>query len=197
MTAISIPAAIPYTERVYRPGQAIIDGLRPSDTFYILTSGTADVIYRHVDGETFCVYRYQAPDFFGEVEVLTDLNQPLPVVAAERCVVRAIKCQDARRWLRQDQDFSFFVMRRLCEKLYDNMSKWADQRFLSQRQRLLAAYRCAVRDDRLDSLTKADLCQQLGMPLRSLNRVIAQCTDVATYSRHHFHAATKGGARGR
>jgi len=181
-----IPDGVVYAERSYRRGEYILSDLEESDSLYILRSGAADVVFRNIDGENLRIYRYEAPDFFGEVELLTDHHQPLPVVAVGDCRVSVIQSAEAMKWLKADFPFCLHMMRRLCEKMYDDMYSRTDQRFLTQKQRLLKAYKRHPERGELKTLTKQALCEELGIPLRSLNRVIAQCSDTVTYKNKHF-----------
>ncbi len=155
-------------------------------------------MFRNIDGENLRIYRYEAPDFFGEVELLTDYRQPLPIIAVEDCRVSVISAEETMKWLRTDFSFCLHVMRRLCEKMYDDMYSRTDQRFLTQKQRLLKAYQVYAGRNELETLTKQTLCEELGIPLRSLNRIIAQCSDTVVYEKKRFRAVKrlKGEPRG-
>lgn len=181
-----IPDGIAYFERTFRRGEAILSDLEESDSLYILRSGAADVVFRNIDGENLRIYRYEAPDFFGEVELLTGYHQPMPVVAVDDCRVDVVPAVAAMKWLKEDFPFCLHMMRRLCEKMYDDMYSRTDQRFLTQKQRLLKAYERYAAKNELQTLTKQTLSEELGIPMRSLNRVIAQCADTVAYENKHF-----------
>jgi len=183
-----IPDEIAHTERSFRRGESILSDLEENDSLYLLQSGAADVVFRNIDGENLRIYRYEAPDFFGEVELLTDYRQPLPIIAVEDCRVSVISAEETMKWLRTDFSFCLHVMRRLCEKMYDDMYSRTDQRFLTQKQRLLKAYQVYAGRNELETLTKQTLCEELGIPLRSLNRIIAQCSDTVVYEKKRFRA---------
>lgn len=180
------PPPVPYRELVFPAGSSILSGLEESDSLFLLTAGTADVLYWGLDGESMRIYRYTAPDLFGEVELLTGRRQPLPIEAAEDCTVLRVAREEALRWLEMDFSFCRSLLERLCEKLYDNMYCRTEQRYLTQRQRYLLAIQRHDRAGTLHALTKASLCQELGVPLRSLNRVIAQCWDQVCFEKGRF-----------
>ncbi len=182
-----IPDGIAYTERTFRHGEYILSDLEESDSLYILRSGAADVVFRNIDGENLRIYRYEALDFFGEVELLTDCHQPLPVVAVGDCRVVIVSATEAMKWLKADFPFCLHMMRRLCEKMYDDMYGRTDQRFLTQKQRLMKAYERHAMKNELQTLTKQALSEEIGAPMRSLNRIIAQCSDTVKYENKHFH----------
>jgi len=188
-----IPEGIVYTKRAFRHGEYILSDLAENDSLYLLKSGAADVVFRNIDGENLRIYRYEAPDFFGEVELLTDYRQPLPIIAVGDCSVIVVSAQEAMKWLQSDFSFCLHMMRRLCEKMYDGMYSRIDQRFLTQKQRLLKVYETYRSRNELETLTKQALCDELGIPLRSLNRVIAQCSDTVVYEKKHFRAVRPTG----
>lgn len=185
----TVPKDLRCSHRTFGSGEYILNGLEENNSLYLLTEGSADVVFRYEDGEDIRVYRYTAPDFFGEIELLSDRRQPLPVIAAAECRVAVIPKQDALIWLRRDFEFAQYVMKRLCEKMYDNMYKRTELRFMTQRQRLLLSLMRHRSAGDLERLSKSELCAELGIPLRSLNRVIAQCADKVVYKNKHFHSA--------
>ena len=181
-----LPPPVSYREESFPAGSDILSGLDSNDSLFLLTAGVADVIYWGLDGESMRIYRYRAPDLFGEVELLTGRSQPLPVVAAEDCTVLRIQRGEALRWMERDFSFCRGLMERLCEKLYDNMYCRTEQRYLTQRQRYLLAIKRHARQGTLSAVTKASLCQELAIPLRSLNRVVAQCREQVRYEKGKF-----------
>ncbi|HUM84924.1 MAG TPA: Crp/Fnr family transcriptional regulator [Lachnospiraceae bacterium] len=184
-----IPPEIRYVKKRFRKGDYIFTGNEENINFYLLMSGSANVIYNAADGGALQIEHFTAPDFFGEIELLTDRREPLPIVASENCETWILSKEETMKWLRKDFDFCLRIMQRLCQKLYACTFRETERHFLPIRERLLLIFRQYERSGSLDSLTKADLCEQLGIPIRSLNRVIAQCSDVMVYEHKHFRKA--------
>ena len=103
---------------------------------------------------------------------------PLPIVAADNCETLVLARAEATRWLNEDLSFCHYIMKRMAEKFYRTVFIRAEGHFLTIRQRLLLTYNRYKAEGRLNELTKQELCEELGVPIRSLNRVIAQCSDV-------------------
>jgi CRP-like cAMP-binding protein len=183
-----IPSDVHYIRKRFKKGEFIFSGRETAVYFYLLVSGSANVVYPDREGEILQIAHFTAPDFFGEIELLTDNHEPLPVVASETCETLILSHADAMRWLKTDFTFCHYVLKRLAQKLYDCTYHRAERHFLPIRQRLLLVFSRYKAEGKLDTLTKSILCEEIGVPIRSLNRVIAQCSDVMIYEHKHFHA---------
>ena len=172
-----LPEDIHFQAFSFPKGSYILSDLEENNYFFILTDGAADVMYFGPDGESMRIYRYHPVDFFGEIEMLTEQRQPMPVIAAEDCRVLRLSHAEVLRWMERDFCFCRHILSRMCEKLLCGMTGRTQMRYLTQRQRYLLAMDSHVKAGDLALLTKETLCQELSIPLRSLNRIIAQCTD--------------------
>lgn len=185
MDTVSIPQDIGYKRVLYRKGSEILWG-PDNESLFILEEGTADVIFYGDDDETMRIYRYKAPDIFGEVEVLTDRRSQLEITAVTDCVICKISRDEALRWMEKDFSFSLHIMQRLCEKLMEDTDKQLRLKFRNSRERYLESMLRHAEDGSLNELTKIQLCEELCIPLRSLNRAIAQCRDRFIFKDGHF-----------
>lgn len=186
MDTISIPNNIKYDHILYKSGSEILWGLDENDSLFFLEKGTADVNFRGIDGESMRIFRYKAPDFWGEVEVLTNCHSQLLITAVEDCWVCRIPQNEALKWMEQDFQFCLRVMHRLCEKLMADTDSRIRLRFHNSRQRYLAVMAQYNKEGTLKQLKKEHLCEELGIPLRSLNRIVAQCTNQYIFHDGHF-----------
>jgi len=187
----NIPSDVFYVKKKYKAGEFIFSGYEENPNFYLLTSGSVNVMYLDQRGDVLQLERLTAPDFFGEIELLSDHHVPLPIVAADNCETLVLARAEATRWLNEDLSFCHYIMKRMAEKFYRTVFIRAEGHFLTIRQRLLLTYNRYKAEGRLNELTKQELCEELGVPIRSLNRVIAQCSDVMIYEHKHFRPAKK------
>jgi CRP-like cAMP-binding protein len=67
----------------YRPGEVIIRQGEPAETFYILTSGRAEVIRRYASGVETTIDWREPGEYFGEIGLLHDRPRTATVRAAE------------------------------------------------------------------------------------------------------------------
>lgn len=186
---LRVPPGIPSRRVEYPAGAEVLWGMEENSSLLLLEAGTVDLVFCGPEGESLRIFRYTAPDLLGEVEVLTDRRQQLQIVAVEPSVLIEVPRAGALRWMEQDFSFCLQVMRRLCEKLMDDTGSRIDCRYRTCRERYLAAMAEHCRRGTLAGLTKAELCEELGVPLRSLNRVIAQCADRYRFYKGRFWAA--------
>lgn len=181
-----LPRDLPAQELRFSKGEHILSDLEENRYFFLLLEGAADVMYFGSEGEAMRIYRYLPVDFFGEIEMLTDHRQPLPVIAAQDCRVLRVPHRDVLAWLERDSAAARRMMERMCEKLLFSVTGRTQARYLTQRQRYLLAMEAYKKEGGLEELTKEALCQELSIPLRSLNRIVAQCSDQFVFSERHF-----------
>ena len=193
---LSPPADLPRVEKQFRRGQIILEPTRENSFFHILIAGEADVCYQSENGEVLSMYTYRAADFFGEIELLSDRRQPLLVRARSDCRVLLLHRDALLEWLHRDFAFTRAVLKRLCEKLLEGSQARARLTLLPIRERYLLAVRRHRDMGDLDRLTKAQLCEELGVPLRSLNRVAAGCRGLVEYRGKRFYALPQLGDDG-
>lgn len=170
---LSPPADLPRVEKQFRRGQIILEPTRENSFFHILIAGEADVCYQSENGEVLSMYTYRAADFFGE-----DRTAVRPAAAAagagpQRLPGAAAAPGRPAGMAHRDFAFTRAVLKRLCEKLLEGSQARARLTLLPIRERYLLAVRRHRDMGDLDRLTKAQLCEELGVPLRSLNRVAA------------------------
>ncbi len=176
-------------KRLFKKGESILTGEEKNSSIFVLSKGAADVMYYGPDGDVMRIYRYEAPDFFGELELFGDSAIPMPVVAASDCLVTVVPHERALAALEKDFDACLFVMKRLSEKLLNGMAGRIQLNRLTGRRRHLLAMDAHRARGELHTLCKADLCEELGMPLRSLNRIIAQCVGRYIFENGRFKEA--------
>ena len=183
---LQIPPDIRCTEKTFRRGEVMLDPCAENQFLYLLTSGEATVYYQTENGEILAIYAYHPVDFFGELELLSDRKLPTLVRARTDCRVTLVHRDEVLRWLKQDFSFTQLVLRRLCEKVVEGSNERMRLSLLTIRQRYLLAIRRHEEAGDLTKLTKAKLCEEVGAPLRSLNRVIAQCGGEVRYENRRF-----------
>ena len=183
---LQIPPGIRFTEKSYRRGEVMLDPCVENQFLYLLTSGEATVYYQAENGEILAIYAYHPVDFFGELELLSNRKLPTLVRARTDCRVTLVHRDEVLRWLKQDFSFTQLVLRRLCEKVVEGSDERMRLSLLTIRQRYLLAIRRHQEAGDLATLTKTQLCEEVGAPVRSLNRVIAQCSAEVQYKKRRF-----------
>ena len=108
------------------------------------------------------------------------------VRATTDCTVYLVAKRDFLQWLKEDPGFSFFLLKRMSEKLLDNSDRMTRLSLLTMRERyLLSIYNHHHACD-LDSLSKARIAEEICAPIRSLNRLVAENRELVSYGASGF-----------
>ena len=92
-------------------------------------------------------------------------------------------------WMREDHRFSEFLLRHMALKIAENSDHYIRSASMDLKSRVL---HCLYRHKQLGSLsvlTKEQLMSEVCTPLRSLNRILAQCREegLVKYETHRFY----------
>ncbi len=164
-------------ERTYRRGEHIIYPQEQNNTFYILKEGEAEVRYTSYDGVTKMLFRYEGDTCFGELEIFNNKIEPLEIVAVRESLVLSIEKDHLIQWMKRDFSVTEFLMSQLSEKLIDSSERVLRLSLLSIKERIVYHIYTHLTMGVLGDLTKADLCQLVGVPIRSLNRSLVECKE--------------------
>ena len=182
-----IPEWVKMVEHKHKSGQLILEPFGENHHLYILAEGSATVYNYGLKGEVLNVYDYDAVDYFGEVELLCGRRYPLMVQAKTNCTTLMITQADFFAWLRQDVDFSLYIMRRLSEKLLDSSDKLVRFSMMDLRQRYLITIYSHNQAGMLPTVTKTQVAEEICTPMRSLNRMVAQNLDLVGFKNKMFY----------
>jgi protein phosphatase len=93
-------------------GQTLIQEGRPSDTFYVLLSGEAEIIR---GGRT--VDTMRAGDFFGEISMLDRGPATATVVTSQPCQLMVLSHAQFRDAIKGNESLAMKVMAAMAERL--------------------------------------------------------------------------------
>ena len=181
-----IPAGVHYVEKNYQNGDYIIEPTEENHFLYILVAGRAGVYNECADGESVLLYEYRAVDFFGEFEIFTDIRTPMTVKAKSDCSVYMVERSEVLKWLQLDFEFTLFFLNRICMKTLDLSYEHIRVSKLSIRERYVYSIKSHFDRGDLPQLTKERLVEEVKTPIRSLNRIIAECSDFITFEHREF-----------
>ncbi len=163
--------------KYYSAGTQIISATGVSKTYlYIITSGIAEVFKESTCGTVINVNTFSAGDVFGEVEIFSPDFKPYNVHTKTDCCIILVKKEAVFQWMREVFDFDLFLCEMLTRRMYitsDSMSRIA---LLPIKERVLGCISSHYLSGTLKELTKDELVSQVRAPLRSINRVIMECT---------------------
>ena len=181
-----IPTNIKYIERIYPKKSTIISPLEKNNSLYILVSGIATVFYEGKNGEVLNVYEYKAGEFFGELEILSDRNEPLHVITKTDCVIKILTKENVLKWMKEDFNFNLYLINGICNKLLDDSDELVKLSLMNIKQRYFCSIERHSKIDNLENLTKQQLCDEVKAPLRSINRIIKENKNVIYYKNKKF-----------
>lgn len=194
----SAPASIKeqFKYKYYDGGTQIISATGVSKVYlYIISSGVAEVFKESTCGSVISVNTFSAGDVFGEVEIFSPDFKPYNVHAKTDCCIILVKKETVLQWMHEVFDLNLFLCEMLTRRMYitsDSMSRIA---LLPIKERVLGCIASHYLNGTMPELTKDELVSQVRAPLRSINRVIKECTQAGLidYKNKQFYLKDKKG----
>lgn len=144
---------------------------------YILIKGRAEVYSQSYSGSFISLYLFESYSCFGEVEIFNNKFKTLGVIAKTDCETISINKNVVIEWLQVDINFTLYLIEQLSEKLIYSTNTTAKLSLLTVKERVFDSIYIHYKIGDLDQLTKERLSSEVCVPMRSLNRSIAQCID--------------------
>jgi len=173
----NIPKNIAGARTSFKRGEMVYTLSDRGAFVHILISGKTICQMDKVDGSFMPICVYEPYSLFGEVEIFSPDAESAYIEALTDCVTVRIDRLNFLKWLKQDFDFSVFIMKQLSDKLLGQSKRTAEFVMLSVKDRVLAVMENYHRNDCLDQLTKEKLCCGVSAPLRSVNRALRLLTE--------------------
>lgn len=161
--------------RKHSNGSSIILPAEKNNYLYILIHGSADVIMQSYSGTAITLNTYEAYSCFGEVELFNESAITFNIQSRTLCKTISVPKNNVFEWMQLDFNFTKYLIKQLADKLLKNTNSVANLSLLSVKDRLLnnIYYHYSIGD--LSNVTKQVLSSETCIPLRSLNRSIAEC----------------------
>lgn len=174
--------------RKHKKGSSILYPDEGNDFLYILTAGRADVILLNTAGSVVTMHAYAACSCFGELELFKRDAKTFDVICQTECETISLHRDYVYEWMKADFEFTKCIMAQLAEKLVKTSQALARLSLLSVKERLMHCVYMHHLSGNLLRLTKAAACAQTCIPLRSLNRALAECAaqGLIVYSKKQF-----------
>ncbi|MFB4169072.1 Crp/Fnr family transcriptional regulator [Virgibacillus sp. JSM 102003] len=161
--------------RKYQKGSFIIHPFEDNNYLYILVTGSAEVFRQSLNGSMVTLYRYHSYSSFGEVEIFNNDIKTLSVTAKTNCETIALHKTMVYKWMRQDFNFTTYLMEHLAAKLITSSDTVVKLSLLTVKDRILYSIHGHYKIGDLETLTKHALSSEVCVPIRSVNRSISQC----------------------
>lgn len=175
--------------RRHRKGSSILYPGEENNYLYILIKGAANVVIQNISGVGLVLYTYNAYSCFGELELFNKNIKTFGVVSHTDCETIIIHKEQIFEWMKADFEFTKFLIEQLTEKLFKSSQKLTSISLLSVNDRLLYCIYTHFRLGDLATLTKQDVYSETFIPIRSINRSIAECKKENYFEFHmkQFH----------
>lgn len=164
-----------FVYRKHGKHSSIIFPNEKNNYLYILISGNADVIIQNSNGMVSSLYNYSAYSCFGELELFNENTKTFDVVCLTNCETISVRKDFVFQWMQYDFEFTKYIIEQLTEKLLKNSQALTNLSLLNTKDRLLSCIYAHSFIGDLSRITKAEVCSETFIPLRSLNRSIAEC----------------------
>ena len=128
-------------------------------------------------GSYISLYLFESYSCFGEVEIFNNQFKTLGVIAKSDCETISINKNAVIEWIKADINFTLYLIEQLSEKLIHSTNTTAKLSLLTVKDRVLDSIYIHYKIGDLDRMTKEKLSYEVCVPMRSLNRAIAQCID--------------------
>jgi CRP-like cAMP-binding protein len=177
----SFPCGAPVFPVSLDLGDALIREGDPCKRVYLLLHGRVSVIISRPRFSSYTVTDFRPFEFFGEYELLAGRDRYLAEVrAASPCRFLAFPAQTYFQWVKSDPEFFFGRVRSILGTLLDQTVNERTRHFLDASGRVIQVllHACDIRrepqeDIRLD-VTRAEIAEQTGCSVRTVNRVIRE-----------------------
>lgn len=166
-----------FIHKSHKKGTSILFPGESNNYLYILVKGTANVMVQSVSGTSLFIYGYKAYSCFGDLELFNNRARTFDVVCSSDCETIILHKEKVFEWMRIDFEFTKFIIEQLTEKILSTSEKLTSLSLLSVSNRLLYCIYTHYKFGDLETLNKEIVCAETSIPLRSLNRSIADCKD--------------------
>ncbi len=161
----------------HNKGSSIVLPDEANDYLYILIKGRAEVYSQSYSGSYISLYLFESYSCFGEVEIFNNQFKTLGVIAKSDCETISINKNAVIEWIKADINFTLYLIEQLSEKLIHSTNTTAKLSLLTVKDRVLDSIYIHYKIGDLGRMTKEKLSYEVCVPMRSLNRAIAQCID--------------------
>ncbi|SAI60975.1 Crp/Fnr family transcriptional regulator [Enterobacter bugandensis] len=164
-----------FLKKTYKTGDYVIRQGACNDHLCFLLRGEVEVMQVTHEGSEFLIKQLHAQDVFGELEIFDKAFKTNAVIAITACEVVKIAREYVFEWMKLDPTLSKYLFSIIVERYVQTCTRFDHLSSLTIRQRLLLSIDRHLKKGDLEKMKKCRLMQEVGVPRRSLNRVLAEC----------------------
>ena len=157
-------------------GDTIIFAEKENDYVHFLIEGSAEAYILNLNGSVTTIYIYESGSFFGEIEQFYHGKKPVTIKAMTHCVLEVMHKDDFLKWMSKDFEVTKYIIKEIAHKLITSAEFIEHISQLTVKERMLRCIAVHHVNGTLNDLTKDLLSKEVNAPIRSINRIIAECT---------------------
>ena len=161
-----------FTMQHYQPEQTVIQQGKYISFVYIIASGIAKCYLSEDNGRDFIQEFFSKGELFGEIEVIHGNLSFCSVEAITDLQVLQIKGENFRKLLKTDGKFNELILKSVANKVRYKAIRHGYNQSHALEDNLLRLIK--EFPDLLQSISKQDIANYLGITLRSLNRTLSE-----------------------
>jgi len=162
----------------FSPGDYVVGSFTYVSYFYILAKGTVKLIYEDASAHPLIIDLYHAGDFFGEMEVIGMKTDDRSIVALTNCEVYQFTKEQFLDLWNHCSEFSWYILHVHCERLIRAGNDKIHSECMFLREKVFRIIQDNLNRNNYFLYTKDVLAEMAGVSLRSLNRTLAELSDL-------------------
>ena len=171
-----------WTVHHHKAGEVICEVGEAYPYFFVVESGLANVQHTSEKGKTYSQSIYGTGTYFGELEIFNGRPFVCSIEAITDVTLIRLERESFIKWIKNDNDFLFYLMETLCESSYD-LSLKASQDTLYSLTFRICDYLIECKENDLYNqhasifLSKKYLSEKFVVTKRSINRALKELQD--------------------
>ena len=147
-----------------------------NEYLYFIVRGKIEVATMSKQGQKISITTFREDESFGVLEIFNTEIHTQNVIVMEDCTIQKIHKKYVLEWMKQDFDFTLYVIKLLEECFYDTSLFARNVLSMTIKERVIVSLYKHYNNNTLHLLTKEELLQETGTQKRSLNRIIEELT---------------------
>lgn len=103
-------------ERKFKAGDVIVQQGTGGEGFFMISTGTAEAVFKNSEGEKVVVNSFGPTDFFGELALLSEGTRTASIIAKEDLTTEALTRWDFRAILVEDAEMAVTILEELARR---------------------------------------------------------------------------------
>ncbi|MBR2671548.1 MAG: Crp/Fnr family transcriptional regulator [Oscillospiraceae bacterium] len=176
-----------YEEHFYTAGSIILDSRSQTKLIYHIKSGHAGLQVYTSDLRPGLWFSFSEGDYIGVIEAFSSYEYPVSeIYALSDCIVQTAEISILKKRLEHDSKLAVSLLNSMAEQMM-SADRWNLMRNTSTIiDQTIVSLSSHYQNQTLDTLKKGQLCNELSIPKRSLNRALQSIRSMVSYENKKF-----------